>query len=368
MNNPERIDIHDHSTKLHRELERLAADAVLLPGQRRDLLRFVSDARVGRLPRGKGGRAGSRRMSEGRCLKLIYTIRRFALAVPVEFEAVTVEQMQDFVLGIEDGRVRKLTRLGDSDTYTPDTVLDFKKILRRFYGWLLGPSSAKLTDLTGWFDLRETRPELKAITLDAVQRLARAIGTPQGQALVLGAFDGGFRAGELFNVRLKDVTFAPDAEGQSTCMVRIRVSKTLPRTISLPIATEAIKFWVERHPNGGEVRSDGSIAARDPEAPLLTWSYHYCRRVLLSSGRQELGERRLYIHRLRHASATWYARHLTPYQLCARYGWAMGSKAVQRYVDASGVLAQDTATIARRALSEHVGSFAQAAAVRRAGG
>jgi hypothetical protein len=49
-----------------------------------------------------------------------------------------------------------------------------------------------------------------AFGLEAAQRLARRIGLPQGQALVLGLFDGGFRAGELFNLRLGDLRFAPD--------------------------------------------------------------------------------------------------------------------------------------------------------------
>lgn len=71
----------------------------------------------------------------------------------------------------------------------------------------------------------------------------------------------------------------------------------------------------------------------------------------MSTAKQELGEPRLYIHALRRASATWYARHLTSYQLCARYGWSMGSKAVQRYIDHSGVLAQDTASIIRKSLA-----------------
>lgn len=344
----DRIDIHQHGPKLQRELARLATDEALLPEQRRTLLRFISDARIGRLPRRRGS---TRRMSEARCLKLIFTLRRFAVAVRVPFEEITIELMQEFILGLEQGSVGKHSAIGAAGAYEPDTILDFKKIIRRFYGYLLGDRSARFEDLTGWFDLREVRPELRTITLEQAQCLARTIGTPQGQALVLAAFDGGFRAGELFNVRLKDVTFRPDADGVPTCIVRIRYSKTLPRTISLPIATEALRFWVERHPQGGPIGADGLVRARDSEAPLLTFSYHYARKLLVRTAKQELGEPRLYIHALRRASATWYARHLTSYQLCARYGWSMGSKAVQRYIDHSGVLAQDTASIIRKSLA-----------------
>lgn len=134
-----------------------------------------------------------------------------------------------------------------------------------------------------------------------------------------------------------------------TCFARVRVSKTKPRTISLPLATDAIRFWVERHPRGGPIGTDGKIQAKDPDAQLFQWTYAYCRKVLREAGKAELGER-LYFHRFRHASATLYARHLTEYQMCARYGWMMGSRAVRRYVEASGVLAEDTASILRRTL------------------
>lgn len=343
----DRIDIHDHARKLRNELARLSRDDVLLPQQRTTILRFIADARTGRLHR----RGSGRRMSDGRCLKMITTLRRFALAVPTPFEDMTVDQIQSFILGVEDGQVRKLILINGTDRYTPDSVLDFKKILRRFFGWLVGERSLRYEELVGWFDLRETRPELRTFGLEAAQQLARSIGVPQGQALVLAAFDGGFRAGELFNLRLRDITFAPDAEGRATCLARIRVSKTKPRTISLPIATEAVRFWVERHPGGGPIRADGTIEAQHPEATLLTWSYHYCRKLLRMHGRSELQEDRMYIHRFRHASATFYARFLNSYQLCGRYGWAMGSKAVQRYIDHSGVLAQDTASIIRKSLA-----------------
>jgi integrase len=348
METTERIDIHQISMKIRRELLRLTNDTELLPPQRAALLRFISDARTGRLHR----RGAGRRLSDGRCLKIITTLRRFAVAVRVPFEAVTPEQMQEFVLGVEDGTVHKLIRLLDNERYSPDSVLDFKKILRRFYAWLVGENSARFQDLVGWFDMREVRPELKTFGLDAAQRLARAVGVPQGQALIWAAFDGGFRAGELFNLRLRDITFVPDALGRPTCLARIRVSKTLPRTISLPIATDAIRFWIERHPQGGPVGADGIVRAKDPEAQLITWSYHYCRKILHQTAKVELPGDRMYFHRFRHASATMYARHLNAYQLCARYGWAMGSKAVQRYIDHSGVLAQDTAVVIRKALEE----------------
>jgi integrase len=339
---PEPIDIHQHQRKLEHELRVLAEDQRIHPANRENLARFVHDARIGRTIE-KGAR---RRLSLARCRKLLVTLKTFALYVQKPLTDVTVADMERFILGIEDGVVDKRSRIRGSKKYSPATVLDFKKILRKWSRWQYPHDESRVKDLTGWFDTRDWAPELKTFGIEDAKRMAQAVQNPQGRALVLALFDGGFRAGELLNVRLSDIEFRADGANEPICYVRIRVSKTKPRTISLPIAGEAVRFWVERHPAGGPVGPDGRIQARDLNAPLLTWTYHYCRKVIAAVGRAELGQN-VYFHRYRHASATWWARRLNTYQLTARFGWSMGSRAVQRYVDHSGVLAEDVARLVR---------------------
>ena len=50
-------------------------------------------------------------------------------------------------------------------------------------------------------------------------------------------------------------------------------------------------------------------------------------------------------HILRHSSATYYANHLSHYQLCYRYGWSMASKMPNRYLDREGIFEQETTKI-----------------------
>lgn len=340
------IDIHDTREDLSKATARLASDPSIRPEDRKTILRFIADCRSGRA----GGRGARKRLSDGRCLKLVYSLRRMSLAMSVALEAAEAHNLEAFIVGIETGAIPKLTRIGGTTRYTPESVLDFKKIVRRFYRWLFGECD-RFRQLTGWIDTSSPRRELTTFDLEAARTLAQALGSPQGRALVLALFDGGFRAGELFNVRLGDLSFRPDADGIVTCFARIRHSKTVARTVALPIATDSLRFWVERHPNGGTIGPDGRLIVKDPAAPLIVWSYHTCRKELARIGRQEL-KQRLYFHRFRHSSATWYARFLTPYQLCARYGWRMGSDVVGRYVDASGVMAEDAAHLARRDLAD----------------
>lgn len=303
---------------------------------------------------GEPGDAAKKRISEGRCLKLIYNLRRFGMEVPVPFEEIKPEHVEHFVLGIEDGSIRKLRPINGTWEYTPDTITDYKKVIRRFLGWLIGRDTARFHELTGWIDTSCEDPELKTFGLDDAKRLAVASGSTEGRALIMLMFDGGFRPTELLNVRLDDIRFQPDDQGHDTLFVRIRYSKTKPRTISLPLATDAVRQWVLRHPCGGAVNTQGLVEARDRSAMLVRLPYSGIRKMLTRLGKTELSER-LYPYRFRHASATFYASHLTEYQMCARYGWVMGSKAVRRYVDHSGVLAVDTASIVRANLASGTG-------------
>ena len=344
-----RIDIHDYTHKLQRDLRAVMRDERLLPEQRTTIARYINDAKIGYTSQHRR-RRGRRPISDGRCLKLLWHLRRFAIAIQAPFEQITVTQMEQFVDGLEQGTVTKLGINKRNEPYAPETIKDFKAIIRRFYRWLIGEDVAKLDELVGWFDMRCEPPELETFTIEDAHRMART-QSPQGRALIMMLFDGGFRPTELFNVRLYDIHLDKDESGQPVVMVRIRHSKTKPRTIALPLATEDVIFWIERHPHGGTFNAAGRIEAKEPNALLIQWSYNYGRKVLHQLGMDELGQR-LYFYRFRHASATFYARHLTEFQMCARYGWVMGSKAIRRYVDASGVLAQ-SATDAVRAISAY---------------
>lgn len=339
----EAIDIHHNEARLTKELGVLKHDTRISDANRVTLLRFIRDARIGRaVPRG-----ARKRLSHARCRKLLTILRRFAMELDCPFEEVSVDTMERFILGIEEGTVTKRVRIGGTARYSPETVSDFKKIIRRFYGYLLRDDPARLDALTGWFDTRTVKTEPRAFDHRAVPRLARAIGDAQGQALVWMLFDGGFRIGELLNVRLEDVWFENDEQDRPLCMVRVRVSKTFPRTVALPMATEAAAFWAQRHPRGGAVLPSGRIDADDPHATLITWSYRYCCKRLRAAGMQELGEP-LHPHRFRHTSATFYAARLNPYPFCARFGWSMGSAQAERYISRNGLLAQEAASVVRR--------------------
>ncbi|MCB9848545.1 MAG: hypothetical protein H6814_09040 [Phycisphaeraceae bacterium] len=338
----EPIDIHRHETHLRRELESLQRDERLLPENRATLERFIRDARIGRTVR----RGSVRRLSHARCRKLLTILRRFAMELRVPFEQTRVQDMERFIIGVEDGEIRKLSRIRGSDRYSPETVLDFKKIIRKFYTWLLPDDPGRIADLTAWFDTRRVLTEPKAFDPASVPKLAEAMFDPQGQALVWLLFDGGMRIGELLNVRLNDVWFKKDQDNQWLCFIRIRVSKTFARTIALPMATESVLTWLRFHPDGGSICENGCIETRDSSATLICWGYKNCCKRLKKVGEYVLGVS-LHPHQFRHTSATFWCSRLTPYPFCARFGWTMGSAQAERYINRSGVLAEQAALALR---------------------
>ncbi len=59
-------------------------------------------------------------------------------------------------------------------------------------------------------------------------------------------------------------------------------------------------------------------------------------------------------HVLRHSCATYYANHLTHFQLCYRYGWAMSSNMPNRYLDREGMYEENIPTIIKALDAAHL--------------
>jgi hypothetical protein len=118
---------------------------------------------------------------------------------------------------------------------------------------------------------------------------------------------------------MKHVSFEND-----NYKVRVEYSKTKPRTITLPFCKKYLNDWLEIHPH-----------KENPLAQLFPVTAICLRRVIERS--TEKIHRRITPHGLRHSSATYWCQHLTPYELCYRFGWSMNSKQPQRYIDRTGL-------------------------------
>jgi len=107
-----------------------------------------------------------------------------------------------------------------------------------------------------------------------VARMLDFCRTVEERAIIQVLFDGGFRVGELVNVRLRHVwrrTVTPGDPSTNCFFVRVPFSKTLRRTVVLPMpaSTRLLNLWLEQHPGRPRVGLDGTLEARDPQLQLF---------------------------------------------------------------------------------------------------
>ena len=154
-------------------------------------------------------------------------------------------------------------------------------------------------------------------------------------------FDGGFRIGELLNIRLHHVrlkNFDSGGSSKNCFVLRVPFSKTLRRTVAVPMHATAkwLKMWLEEHPAKPVINDDGTLSALDVTSQLFPITENAVRQMIRRIGRRAL-KKRVYPHLLRHSSATYWSNKLPYFKFCKRFGWTMTSNMPQRYIDREGV-------------------------------
>lgn len=286
----------------------------LLPENKATLKQFLRDAALGKTIRHRA----KKKVAKARLVKYVQDLKKLDKAFRKPFLAVTQADMERFILDLEEGRLRQST----GKPYAPETRVAIKKIIIKFYRWLNGGTTP---DLVTWIDTSFVIRDYSAPKKDQIDRLLTGMtsNSPtelrRNRALISVLFDGGLRADELLNIRLEQVW-----RDKGVYWIRVQYSKTKPRTMNLPLSTPYLDEWLSVHP-----------AKNDPTAYLFPFSYTALHHIIMRCGRAQ--GIRLKPHTLRHSSATYWARHLSRYQLCARMGWALSSRQPDRYIDQEGL-------------------------------
>lgn len=310
------------------------------------LAQFLHDARIGKVNRGKQ----RSKVNPKRLLGYVNQLSHLMRYCKKPVDTLELSDMEDFVFALENGVIKaRQPRLDGRKRTTTNTpispryAVDIKVTIRKFYQWQ--HNTKHYPALVDWFDTYAEIKEVKALTPAEVERMIDLASNVFQKALIQTFFDGGFRISELSNVRLEDIRHHnddPTNPKQRSFLMRIRVSKTTPRTIELPMpaTTKWITLWLEYHPAMPEIRSDGSLYAKDPKALLFPYSQTHLRHTINRVGRNAL-HKRVYPHLLRHTSATYWANFLRQYKMGKRFGWTVGSDMPQRYIDSTGIQDND---------------------------
>ena len=306
-----KIDIHNVEIAYERALQRLRESKEIIPENKEMVIRFLWDCKVGKTITGKA----KKRIGAHRRLKYLYSLKQLSAWLGKPFANATSEDMEILVSNLEDDVFRKI----NGQPYGEETKLDFKKTLRKFYNWL-----GKL-HLVEFMDMSFQRKDAPVITREQVEQLINSTPSLKLKAAIMVLFDGGARSEEFLNIRLKDVSLKKH-NGNHIYWINIRISKTDPRTIPLPLCTKQLAVWLEEHPD-----------KNNPEAQLFPYCYTGLKERIRKLALIVL-KTRVTPHILRHSSATYWASKMNRYVFCAKYGWDFSSKMPDRYIKRKGII------------------------------
>jgi len=321
-----KIDIHDTKNDYLTALESIGKDKTLSEHNKQLIFAFLKDAEIGKTI--KSGQ--KKKIGIARRLKYISVLKAFARWVNADFEKVKLADMERVISDLENDNIK--TKYGDA--YSEETKVDFKKLLKKFYKWLLGANET-YPDLVSWFDTSLKEKEIPALSRDEVEQLVANCSRLLNKVAIMVLFDSGARIEEFLNIRIKHLTRKEDYY-----LLHIEYSKTKPRTISVPLCTGLLDQWIKER------------QCCDPESQVFPLTYNSARMMLCRLGRKVL-KKPVHPHLLRHSSATYYANIEKNYfRFCKRYGWTFGSRMAQRYIDRAGV---DEEITAKAVQSDEIG-------------
>jgi integrase len=344
------IDTRNTQGRYERLRARFHADENVSTRNKALVESYLRDCALGKTVLGRT----KKKIGAGQCTAVLNHLRLLITHTGRDLDVLDQAGMEDFILALESGRITS-----HSPRWQPggghralDTPLSLsyqrsvKISIRKFYKWLHGENRT-IPALVAWLDTHQPHVETPALTEAEVATLIDCARRPVERALLQVLFDSGFRIGELLNVRLHHVRLVryDPADPERACyFIRCPVSKTLPRTVALPMpaSTKWLAYWLEDHPAKPTLLPDGTLDAADPHALLFPVSVACVQHFIARLGRKALGKR-VYPHLFRHSSATYWANRLPHYRLCRRFGWSMTSSMPQHYIDQGGLDEYDTA-------------------------
>lgn len=330
----EKKDIHKIEQRYSSALQTIESDNNLIKENKATILKFLRDCELGKTIKGRQ----KKKIGKGRLLRassILKSMSRDWFKKP--FEGVAQEDMENFISNLENGKI--LSSKGTP--YTEETKLTIKKFIKKFYKWLLG-NGLHYPEIVEWIDTSGKRAEIPALRREEIERLVERSGNIRDKAFIISLFDSGARIDEFLNIKLDDVKvkgadvkeprpYYSELNEKDYYLIRIQFSKTLSRSISLPLSTRYLREWIKEHPGRDNVN-----------AFLFDMTYPNVKKILRRKGQNILGKR-LSPHIFRHSSMTYYANIIkNRYQLCYRYGLTMSSKEIDRYIDRAGLVEETT--------------------------
>ena len=257
-------------------------------------------------------------------LRSMYNLVARTLTTPLE--TATREDLEQFVTDIHRNKVRKLS----GEALSGSTKADIKRFLKQFFKWLKGKDEFFPSEVT-WIRTsisKDEQPEEKpTLSLTEALQFASAFKKTEYRILTLLLFDSGFRINEMLSAKKTDLSWEDFGEGEKCFWLKCNASKTELRKVPVPLFTEHLRDFV----NSSYYLNLGN------DEPLFNLEYS---NILTRFGQvsQQLFNKTITPHALRHSSATFYAKEFdgNMNSLAERYGWTYSSDQLKTYIRRSG--------------------------------
>jgi len=229
------------------------------------------------------------------------------------------------------------------DNYSLTTQMLRKSILKLFFKVVYG-NNEYYPDAVRWIKLKVSKDKQRKeeqlsydqfLTEVEIKLLIDTANTIQKKAFIAVGYETGARPEEMLNIRIKDILF--DSKGAKV----ILRGKTVERVTRVIAYVSLLKQWLSIHPfkNDPNAYLWLAEASNHKWKPIGLTAMEKAFRTIMKRAGINNKRPRLYI--LRHSRATHLANKLTEAQMCAYFGWQLGTKVVQRYIHLAGVRTDD---------------------------
>lgn len=195
-------------------------------------------------------RRAEKHLSPGRVNKILYNLLLWRKFIPKPFRDHTITDIHD---GINDLLTKKSP---DGKILSQNTLYDTVAIFKPFYFWMIDAGYCTIPEKK----LRAIkRPPIDKMTKtaddllspDEIEAIISACTSARDRALIHVLYEGGFRIGEVGNLRWGDIKFD---DGGVIVNVNFKTGK--PRYIRLVMSKQVLSTWKKDHP---DARTDAYV-------------------------------------------------------------------------------------------------------------
>jgi len=311
----EKLDIHNSQKNFDYYYSRLD-NCSMSRRQVNQIKKFVLEAQIGKNSKKK---VGTHRLIAN--LQSFFKLHGY---FKKDFDKITEKEIVKFYQDLEADRIKQKSGKPYKNSSKDELIRNLKRYLKCVWKEDVYNKKAR------WLKEYDEIPEIPALSMKDCEKLSEGMKFLRDQTITIFLADSGCRIEETLNLKISDISKKEKTDekgnptGEEFYIVNIRISKTLPRKISIPIASKTLTLWLSEHPS-----------ILDKDAYLFPCTYDGYRKVLRDNSKRIL-QKVVTPHLLRHSSASHYCKIINnPYKFCYRYGWHFNSKMARRYIDRS---------------------------------